>query len=132
MERRVETAGGRGRMVSSGSVPIRGNGNLRGALDDFDRSVSTEPWNGCECVVGARIAEDGDVYKRCEREKYGIRGDERERRRFGGADAGALVCGGVEIPDGRGEPGGDGVVEGQGGYYDGGAQGRFGDVGGYE
>ena len=61
-------------MVPGGGLSICCDGNLRGALDDFDGSVSAEPWNGCECLVGPRRRKDGDMHKRCDGEKYGYAG----------------------------------------------------------
>ena len=73
MERRTEAVAARRSVVPRCGLSLRGDGNVRGPLHDFDGRVSGEPRDGGQRLVGPRGAEDGDLHERSEREKLGVR-----------------------------------------------------------
>ena len=53
----------RRRVVPRRRLSLCGDGNLRGARDDFDRFVSHAAWHDRKLVVGPRLAKNGDLYR---------------------------------------------------------------------
>ena len=66
------------RVVPRRGLSLCGDGNVRGAFDNFDGRVSCEPRNGGQCVVGTRSAKDGDLHERSKGEELGVCGGEHE------------------------------------------------------